>query len=105
MAFEYPYTCSTINDQIEVAKRELVAQIECILEDTSPLLPTYRCRELAEKYAEKCYGALESAFEKVRETNEKIRAAAESQVDDLEEEVAHLREQLAQVRHQLEEHQ
>lgn len=105
MAFEYPYTCSTINDQIEVAKRELVAQIECILEDTSPLLPTYRCRELAEKYADRCYDALESAFENVRETNEKMRAAAESQIHDLECEVVYLKDDVDRLRRELEEYQ
>jgi predicted nucleic acid-binding Zn-ribbon protein len=93
--FDYPWTCPTINKDIESAKVGIETSVRYILTELNPLvaelinLPT-EYEDWVERTTQELYNEVEDLFEDTRRTNEDMRKAAESQINDLEEQLAGL---------------
>lgn len=90
MPFEYPWSCPSIDREIENAKAQLQDQISDLLNDACPFMAQMTVTEKSKQYVDRFYSAVEDCFEAVRKTNSDMREEAERQIGELEDECARL---------------
>jgi chromosome segregation ATPase len=87
MRFDYPYTCSKIDKEIDATKDTIFSGIKDYLEQACPLLGEDLVNMQARKWSEDLYDDISSSFETVRKINEDMREEATNQIRNLSEEV------------------
>lgn len=89
-SFNHPYTCPTIDSEIETIKDSIFEHVERLIESITLYVPEEVITKLAEECADTIYKDIGMPIERIRNTNEDLRYAAETQVKGLDEKVKEL---------------
>ena len=94
MAFNFPYTCPDIDDNLEQFKEYISDNLVDLVDELCPLFDGASKDDLIKQYTSTIYSDLETKFEEVRQTNSELRDEAESQIDALIEEISELKNKI-----------
>lgn len=94
MAFNFPYTCPDIDDNIGQFKEYIKDNLNELVAELCPLFDGTSKDNLIKHYISNIYSDLEIKFEEVRQTNSELRDEAEAQIDVLIEEISELKNKI-----------
>lgn len=92
--FDFPYTCTTIDEQIERCKDILNRYLADFIEKLCPYMPQNEVTKLSTEWGKELYDAISNTFEIVRDTNIEMRCAAETQIGGLNSEIEELKKEI-----------
>lgn len=103
MRFDYPHTCSDINEYIHRFKLNIERHLSDMFNECDTSLEVEEEDRLIELYADRIYSDFEYSFENVRDTNKDMRDKAEEQIAGLERTIERLEETVVKLEETIEE--